>query len=368
MTNVAQVQRSIRTFSPDSIRQRYPKISPFDIHYLGLQSHGVYEDQAKESPPKLQARGEGKTGVFLFRSFTADSPYVFDGEKVTFLGAALPFAMRHIGRYDPRRAYFRVRTEDAGILTLDNARILSVDFHPTCSGKCTFCFFDKGETHRSLNEEAGADMLRTQLGDLKDFDKIILITGLFPDERAMVNHIKKMAWHAHELGFRAKISYLGSQLKTAEALREVLEYLGELGLTFSYNYAIEVFANREGRVDLAKGLDRLEDIRMRFEMFRANGLNSVKYAYVAGLDDLDSFAAGAKLLADVARPGIGIFKAENIEHRNRVANDHFIVDPVGYLCEMRQCYEELYGRPVYGNQWGNLWPFPESRVSPKFIF
>ncbi len=48
-------------------------------------------------------------------------------------------------------------------------------------------------------------------------------------------------------------------------------------------------------------------------------------------------------------------------------SEDFIQDPVSYLCKMRIKFEDLYGGPIYGNNLGNLWLFPISRINPIFL-
>lgn len=100
--------------------------------------------------------------------------------------------------------------------------------------------------------------------------------------------------------------------------------------------------------------------------FSQLGISQLEYTYIPGLDDFPSFQRGAELLAPYAKPHICIFRPWKAGQRaEQIAGQCAEMGPQ-YLCEMRLFYEELHGGPVYGNQLGNLWPFPEGRFNPEW--
>jgi hypothetical protein len=220
----------------------------------------------------------------------------------------------------------------------------------------------------NITEEEGFALVTKSGGNsLAHVSEITISTGLFASEREVVDHICAVASNAVRRGFTGRLFYIGCQLNSEKGVAEVLDMMYDLKLSFRYAYTVEIFSDRRKLMNNVKGDMNVEDLISGIQQLGSSGVEMLEYTYMPGLDDLDYFKLWATALAPFAMPHISIFRPIKSDHKRSLAAEDYLDSPVHYLCGMRLFYEKLYGKPIYGDQLGNLWLFPIDRINPILI-
>lgn len=335
-------------------KRRFPSVPEIDLYYYALKGFGV--DFKGEGHPVLHFMDD-QSFFSVTPLIPESSPFRAD-EQVTVNGVPFPFKMKIVGRMGAYQSHVYFRGISAWMPTLDDRTLLNTNFNPECYG-CNFCSRSGEDSLQNITVNEGIRIALDQGTDFASIDQIAIVTGQFKDEESVIKHIGEILQHATPLGFKGEILYLGAQVQSNHGIAE----LAGLWPSTRYVFTTEMFDHRhrlrpEKRIDLEEQLDILASAGQE-------GL-STEYSYMPGVDGLESFEVWAPRFAEVGRPHLSIFRPA-LHTQARLRNAAFVDDPVGYLCSMRQCYEDLHGGPIYADNLANLWPFPANRVNPRLL-
>lgn len=176
---------------------------------------------------------------------------------------------------------------------------LNSNMRSQCKG-CTFCgtYSMDPEDLADLNNEKGLSayvesfMAANQMKDLSDLVRVTICTGCFGNEARLVKHIVMVNEVFQRYGFTKRIRYIGSQLRSEEAMTEIKKSVPH----FSLSLTVECFSRRQdimrkekAELDLPKIIDILN--RSKQHGFSTN------YLYIVGLDPLDVMEEGVRTLS-----------------------------------------------------------------------
>ena len=221
---------------------------------------------------------------------------------------------------------------------------LNSNMRSQCHG-CTFCgtynldpddrvdLSDKGKMRKFVE-----DYLKSNLvNNLSDLLRITLCTGCFVDEMALVEHIISLYEVLGEYGFSKRIHYIGSQIRSTEAMRTIKQTIP----FFSLSLTVECFTDRKKRMRVEKGsldLRSIHDILLQSKSFGF----STKYLYIVGLDSLDEMEKGVVYLANVVNrlPIFQIMQNYVPEHENERVLE---AQKIEYYLKARKVVEKVMG-------------------------
>lgn len=186
--------------------------------------------------------------------------------------------------------------------------------------------------------------------DIASLKQIAVVTGLFGNERAVVEHMQAIAKTVKPRGFEGEFMYFGCEVNSDHALRE----LSELG-AFTLIYAIdnftkrhELLAKKKSSISVSTACDTLE---------RANKYGiSTTFAYIAGIDSLEEMKRGFQSL----RSAISRFPIVNI-FQVQTPGQLLAMDPqakkLDYYLQARIALEKILGQTgLKPKRWENYRP------------
>ncbi len=210
-------------------------------------------------------------------------------------------------------------------------------------------------------------MSRGDVKDLADFEEIAIVTGCFGSAVEAFQHITQIIEISARHGFGGRIFYIGFELSNPILVQRVLKKVKDSGLKgFKIAYTVEMFEERGKLMHGPKGQASIVEIEQILKMLKDLGMEDLQYTYMPGLDNLEAFKKWAERFARFAEPHISIYRQFNSGIRGKhISADYQMMGPA-YLCEIRLFYEMLYSMPLYGNNLGNIFPFPLSMISKKW--
>lgn len=230
-----------------------------------------------------------------------------------------------------------------------------------CKG-CAFCGTysleddDKALTNPDLLRKK-ADSLCKDLGsDLSATESVGVVTGCFPNESKLLSHLMMIRQVFGEFGFEGELRYIGSQLRSNEALREVIE-----SGPFALYLTVEAFERRDELMKRTKASLDLESGRHVLATAKAMGAETC-FLYIAGLDSLESMMREFPLYVPLVTrlPHVQTFQAyvpaQAALKRPEAGN-------IKYFLETRKFLERTYPDflPVAANNFRGLWYTKYSR-------
>ena len=176
---------------------------------------------------------------------------------------------------------------------------LNSNMRSQCYG-CTFCGtynLDSQDKVDMSDENKISSFLdkflkENKMDSLKNLVRVTLCTGCFSDENKLVEHILTIYKVFKEYGFNKRIRYIGSQIRTKEAMDLIQIKLP----FFSLSLTVECFSNREQRMRKEKASLNMEGIKKVLKSSKEHHF-STNYLYVLGLDELNVFESGISELA-----------------------------------------------------------------------
>lgn len=186
--------------------------------------------------------------------------------------------------------------------------------------------------------------------DIASLKQIAVVTGLFGNERSVVEHIQAIAGIVKPRGFQGEFMYFGCEVNSDNALRKLSE-LGE----FTLIYAIDNFTKRQELLARKKSSISVSTAYDTLERATKYGI-STTFAYIAGIDSLEAMEGGFKTL----RSAISRFPIVNI-FQVQTPGQLLAMDPqakkLDYYLKARTIVEKTLGQTgLKPKRWENYRP------------
>jgi hypothetical protein len=142
--------------------------------------------------------------------------------------------------------------------------------------------------------------------DISKLEQIAVVTGLFENEHAVIDHLRSIKEIVDPRGFNGELMYFGCEINSPQALKEMVA-LGKTALV----YAVDAFTRREQILNKRKAAVGMEDIKKVLLEARDAGITTT-FAYIAGIDDLGSVEKGfSELKESISRfPVVNIYQVQ----------------------------------------------------------
>ncbi len=232
---------------------------------------------------------------------------------------------------------------------------LNSNSRSNCRG-CEFCgTYSLRDDDKALNTPEAlrrkAEELCIEAGhDLSTVESVGVVTGCFPNEENLVEHLRMVRQVFSEYGFTKELRYIGSQLRNPENLA-LLSSEGPFALYLT----VESFTRREELMKQLKSSLNLNMGRDLFRIAKSLGIDTT-FLYIAGLDDLDNMRQEfPKYRGLITRlPLAQTFQAyvpSQLEKRNPAAAS------LNYFFETRKIIEKAFPdlRPQAFSNYRGLW-------------
>ena len=183
--------------------------------------------------------------------------------------------------------------------------------------------------------------------DLSHLIQVAVVTGCFDRQEDVSRFILLLRQILNKYAFTGEIFYIGSQIVSSEALREI-KNAGPIG----YCISLECFSNRGDLLRDKKRAIKLEGVKRALSEAQELGFRT-NFTYVLGLDDLDIMHQGFEKL----RPYIGSFPIVNLLqlHKYHPASLRACGgDKLDYYFQARKYLEDLFiDAPYRPRSWEN---------------
>jgi len=187
-------------------------------------------------------------------------------------------------------------------------------------------------------------------GDFSKVDAIGIVTGCFPSEQPIVDHVKSIRKVFSQLGFKGEIQYIGSQLKSENAISQLID-----DGPFALYLTTEIFLRRDQLMKKQKSSLTLEEGRQILQTTKALGGQS-SFLYIAGLDPLETIYEELPKFADVVTrfPQLQTYQLYTPEQEKYRSDDAHTLD---YYLKLRQFTEQQFPdlKPVTFHNYRGLW-------------
>ena len=220
---------------------------------------------------------------------TFDSPFNFDEHGRIFMNEKIIGYIFDIEKDTCDTTYYRRNKTE---MTLNS------NMRSQCEG-CTFCgtYNLEPEDRIDMSDEnkisAFLDryLKENQMNDLSNLVRVTVCTGCFSDEMKLIEHILKIYKVFNKYGFNKRIRYIGSQIRTKEAM----DIIQKIIPFFSLSLTVECFTNRELRMRKEKASLDMNGIKSVLKNSLEHNF-STNYLYIIGLDELSIFEQGVREL------------------------------------------------------------------------
>ena len=236
---------------------------------------------------------------------------------------------------DCASSYFR---KNGTVITLNSNR------RSTCVG-CKFCPNNLELNSDDLNLDTEEKLIahfnilmkQAKKEDLSFLERITVCTGCFNSENKAVDHMVLVSNTARKLKFNGDIHYIGSEIRTTEAMQRIRDNIPSFMITFT----VECFTNRYLILRGSKASLTIDVYKKLMLKAREFGF-VVNYIYILGLDDLDDVLRFTEELSSyVTRfPSVNVFQPHVLDHDDLISPDAY--DNLEYYLVVRKRFEELY--------------------------
>ena len=181
-------------------------------------------------------------------------------------------------------------------------------------------------------------------------EAIGVVTGCFPEEEAVVNHLLLLREVFEEYGFKGEIQYIGSQIRSPR----FVERLRNSG-PFSYYLTLECFQRREELMKKNKASLTLGQGRELLQMAKQLGAET-SFLYIAGLDNLEAMEEGFGLFSG-AVTRMPLIQTFQIYQPEQITLRHPSAQHLDYYLQTRILAELLFPglTPDIGVNYRGLW-------------
>lgn len=272
----------INMFNREIVKElstRY-NIEESEIKLIALNRFGIKSD-IPDNRIRFLTKVEGCENAYYFAICvnTTETPFELKDDKIYFDGEVFADIIKPEKDTCDTTYFRRNRTE----LTLNSNR------RSNCRG-CKFCgtYALKPEDEYFLNTEeklsAHFEVLlkENNMKDLSNIVRITVCTGCFGSEEELVNHLIMVYNVAKKYGFSKRIRYIGSQIRSKEAMLKIKDNIPY----FSLSLTIECFSRRQELMKPIKANVTLDDMKFILSTGKALGF-SVNYLYILGLEPLN---------------------------------------------------------------------------------
>ena len=316
-----------------------------DILLISLNLSGIRSGDIKNDRGRFSIKMPSGKSYFVALTITdAFSNFIHDGSSV-ILGDKKIGDATEIEKDTCTDSYWRNRTH----LTLNsNSRSI-------CRG-CDFCRTyslesdDKPLTEVEILEKRASELCRETGGDFSKVDAIGVVTGCFPAEDAIVDHIRLIRKVFSQIGFKGEIQYIGSQIRTESSLARLIE-----DGPFALYLTLEVFSRREALMKKQKSSLDLSESRRLLKAAKDMGGES-SFLYIAGLDTMSVIRDELPQFGNVVTrfPQLQTYQLYTPDQIALRAPEAGSLD---YYLRLRQLAEEVFPRlhPVTFYNYRGLW-------------
>lgn len=277
---------------------------------------------------------------------TLDSPFFLNNQKQLLMNNEIIGFVFDVEKDTCDATYFRRNKTE---LTLNS------NMRSSCSG-CTFCGtynLDPDDRVDMSDENKIAAFLESYLkknkvDSLKDLVRVTICTGCFKDESSLVKHILNIYKVFNEFGFNKRIRYIGSQIRTDDAMELIQNKIPY----FSLSLTVECFSNREQRMRKEKASLDMPTISNILRRSQEHGF-STNYLYIVGLDELSVLESGISELAHYVNrmPIFQIMQNYVREHEEQRVNE---ARELEYYLQARKIIERQFkDAQFYPRSWEN---------------
>ncbi len=317
-----------------------------DVIHIALNLSGVHHQNVINDRGRFDLIMPGSNKphrVALTITNSPDTRFAHDGSHV-LLGDEVIGKATEIEKDTCTDTYWRSATH----LTL-NSNSRSV-----CKG-CNFCgTYSLERADEPLNDESRlaqrANQLSQEVGGFSHIEAIGVVTGCFPGEQPIVEHIKSIRKVFSQFGFKGEIQYIGSQLKSEQAIGQLID-----DGPFALYLTTEIFSRREALMKKQKSSLSLEEGRMVLQRTKMLGGQS-SFLYIAGLDTLETIYEELPKFAGIVTrfPQLQtyqLYTPDQQQYRAPGANK------LDYYLKLRQFAEQQFSdlKPILFHNYRGLW-------------
>ncbi len=327
----------------EELSKKY-KVPMHDLYFIYLNISGL---NTTIDFPRLRMRVQlvGSDEVFYFGlANRPQSPFRLVDKQIWFEDRHIADVV-FIENDDCASSYFR---KNKTVITLNSNR------RSTCTG-CKFCPNNLELNSDDLNLDTEEklvkhfEMLMEQVDkkDLSFLERITVCTGCFNSESKAVDHMILVSETAKKMGFDGVIHYIGSEIKTTEAMQRIKENIK----TFMITFTVECFTNRYLILRGTKASLTLDVYKKLMCKAREHGF-IVNYIYILGLDNLEDVLKNIEELKDFVSyfPSVNVFQPHVADHDDLVSSDAYC--NLEYYLIVRKKFEDLYnGTGIKPHSW-----------------
>lgn len=280
------------TLTIDTLKMYSDKYDiPFtDVMLIALNRYGL---RANIPDKRLRFKFKPSTCSIVFYLAvcvnTYDSPFTINDSNMLCINGEELGQIFDIEKDTCDATYFRRNKTE---LTLNS------NMRSQCKG-CTFCGtynLDPDDRVDMSTDEKIAEFIEgylkiNNIKDLSNLVRVTICTGCFLNEMQLVDHIISVYRVFRQYGFTKRIRYIGSQIKSEEAMQKIEDAIP----FFSLSLTVECFSKREVRMRKEKASLNMDDIQKILARSLSHNF-STNYLYIVGLDDLSVMQSGVELL------------------------------------------------------------------------
>lgn len=317
-----------------------------DVIMISLNRYGVRAN-IDDNRIRFKLRPVSHEEIFYFAVCvnTFDSPFELYGNSLLLNGQVIADVI-DIEKDTCDTTYFRRNNTE---LTLNS------NMRSQCQG-CKFCGtynmhpedkVDMSDEYK-IQEFVEKYLKSNNIKDLSDLVRTTICTGCFKNEDKLVEHILNVYNVFSKYGFKRRIRYIGSQIRSENAMDKIKEKIPY----FSLSLTVECFSKRNERMREEKAILNIEKMKDILNRANIHGF-STNYLYIAALDELDVLEEGNKQLKPYVNrmPIIQImqnYTPQQELHRVKYAQK------VEYYLEARKIIESIFqDESFYPRIWEN---------------
>ena len=186
--------------------------------------------------------------------------------------------------------------------------------------------------------------------NVSQLEQIAVVTGLFHGEAKVVDHMQKVQRVAGDKGFNGELMYFGCEVNSEGALRQLADLRN-----FTLIYAIDNFSKRKQILAGEKARINLEKARETLQRAKEKDIQTT-YAYIAGIDELETMKRGAERLMDTITrfPIVNIYQ---VQTPGQISVMTPFAKTLEYYLHSRKIFERIFeGTDFKPRRWENYRP------------